>query len=179
LEISNLLSEYISDIEILLGTKGIEKLHKLKVLIIGAGGIGCELLKMLSKINLEKIETIDLDTIDKTNLNRQLLFRPQHVGQPKATVATQTALNMRPNFGQFKNHTVFANNIVGKQANVFDSLKPCDIENFDMVVLGLDNVAARSHVARMCLSKNTVILNAGSTGMNGQASCHIPKVTEC
>ena len=63
--------------------------------MVGAGGIGCELLKTLVLSGFENIEMIDLDTIDVSNLNRQFLFRRKHVGQSKAFVARSSALKRR------------------------------------------------------------------------------------
>jgi tRNA A37 threonylcarbamoyladenosine dehydratase len=56
------------------------------VLLVGAGGIGCELLKNLLLTGFGEIHLIDLDTIDLSNLNRQFLFRHEHIKKSKALV---------------------------------------------------------------------------------------------
>lgn len=57
-----------------------------RVLMVGAGGIGCELLKNLVLTGFGEIHIVDLDTIDLSNLNRQFLFRNEHIKQSKAKV---------------------------------------------------------------------------------------------
>ena len=79
-----------------LGEPLLRKCMRARVLVVGAGGIGCELLKDLVLTGVHQIEVIDLDTIDVSNLNRQFLFRPQHVGQPKALVAKEMVLKLNP-----------------------------------------------------------------------------------
>lgn len=54
--------------------------------MVGAGGIGCELLKNLVLTGFGEIHIIDLDTIDLSNLNRQFLFRYEHIKKSKALV---------------------------------------------------------------------------------------------
>ncbi|KAG1655429.1 SUMO-activating enzyme subunit 2 [Nymphon striatum] len=63
-----------------------ERIENAKLLMVGAGGIGCELLKNLVLTGFKDITVIDLDTIDVSNLNRQFLFQKQHVGKSKAKV---------------------------------------------------------------------------------------------
>jgi len=57
------------------------------VLLIGAGGIGCELLKNLVLTGFGEVHIVDLDTIDLSNLNRQFLFRQEHIKKAKALVS--------------------------------------------------------------------------------------------
>jgi molybdopterin/thiamine biosynthesis adenylyltransferase len=55
--------------------------------MVGAGGIGCELLKNLVLTGFGEIHIVDLDTIDLSNLNRQFLFNMNHIKKPKAIVS--------------------------------------------------------------------------------------------
>jgi ubiquitin-like 1-activating enzyme E1 B len=61
-------------------------LDKARVLMVGAGGIGCELLKNLVLTGFGEVHVVDLDTIDLSNLNRQFLFRHEHIKKSKALV---------------------------------------------------------------------------------------------
>ena len=60
--------------------------------MVGAGGIGCELLKNLVLAGFAEIHVVDLDTIDLSNLNRQFLFRQEHIKKSKALVCWPTLM---------------------------------------------------------------------------------------
>jgi ubiquitin-like 1-activating enzyme E1 B len=62
------------------------QLEQARILMVGAGGIGCELLKNLVLTGFGEIHLVDLDTIDLSNLNRQFLFRHEHIKKSKALV---------------------------------------------------------------------------------------------
>lgn len=64
-----------------------DELIQAKILMVGAGGIGCELLKNLVLSGFGEIHIVDLDTIDLSNLNRQFLFRHEHIKKSKALVS--------------------------------------------------------------------------------------------
>merc|ERR1719498_1471756 len=80
----------------ILGKERYERVRTAKLLVVGAGGIGCELLKNLVLTGFQDIEVVDLDTIDVSNLNRQFLFRRAHVDRPKAEVASEAVRNWSP-----------------------------------------------------------------------------------
>lgn len=133
-------------------------------MMVGAGGIGCELLKTLVLSGFENIEMIDLDTIDVSNLNRQFLFRRKHVGQSKALVARESALKFRP--GGEKTITAHHGNV---KDETFDFMF---VKRFDVVLNGLDNLEARKHVNRLCLAAETPLVESGTTGYLGQVTVH-------
>jgi ubiquitin-like 1-activating enzyme E1 B len=140
-----------------------------KVLMVGAGGIGCELLKTLALSGFQDIHIIDMDTIEVSNLNRQFLFRQSHVGQSKAKVARDAVLRFRPHISITSHH-----------ANVKDPDFDVDFfKQFNVVLNGLDNLDARRHVNRLCLAADIPLVESGTTGFLGQVTVHVKGKTEC
>ncbi|KAL9274726.1 SUMO-activating enzyme subunit 2-like protein [Drosera capensis] len=140
-----------------------------KVLMVGAGGIGCELLKTLALSGFQDIHIIDLDTIEVSNLNRQFLFRKSHVGLSKAKVARDAVLEFRPHIS-----------ITPYHANVKDPKFNVDFfKEFNVVLNGLDNLDARRHVNRLCLAADVPLIESGTTGFLGQVTVHVKGKTEC
>uniref|UniRef100_A0A1B0G3Y6 SUMO-activating enzyme subunit n=1 Tax=Glossina morsitans morsitans TaxID=37546 RepID=A0A1B0G3Y6_GLOMM len=146
-----------------------EKIKSSKLLIVGAGGIGCEILKNLVLSGFPYIEIIDLDTIDLSNLNRQFLFHREHVGKSKAHVARESALQFNPDVKIKAYH----DSIIGTDygVNFF--------QNFDVVLNALDNRAARNHVNRMCLNAQVPLIESGTAGYNGQVEMIKKGLTQC
>ncbi|KAJ8933532.1 hypothetical protein NQ314_013945 [Rhamnusium bicolor] len=142
---------------------------KSKVLVVGAGGIGCEVLKNLALSGFQDIEIIDLDTIDVSNLNRQFLFRKEHVGKPKAVVARESILSYNPNIKIKAYHDSVTSQEYG--INFF--------KRFNLVLNALDNRAARNHVNRMCLAADIPLIESGTSGYSGQVELIKKGVTQC
>ncbi|KAI9056052.1 hypothetical protein LZ554_000983 [Drepanopeziza brunnea f. sp. 'monogermtubi'] len=140
-----------------------------KILMVGAGGIGCELLKNLVLSGFGEIHIVDLDTIDLSNLNRQFLFRHEHIKKSKALVAKDAAHKFNPSV---KLEAHFAN-IKDAQFNL-DWFK-----SFAMVFNALDNLDARRHVNKMCLAADIPLIESGTTGFNGQIQVIKKGVTAC
>ena len=147
------------------GEKLMNKITSCKILLVGSGGIGCELLKNLALSGFTHVEVIDLDTIDISNLNRQFLFRRQHVGMPKCTVACEAALAMLPSSKDDAKY-------IAHHGNVCDNSKfnVQYVSTFDLVFNALDNVAARRRVNRLCLAASVPLIEAGTTGYLGQVT---------
>ncbi|CAG9538994.1 unnamed protein product [Cercopithifilaria johnstoni] len=130
------------------------------VLVVGVGGIGCELLKNLALTGFSNIEIIDLDTIDVSNLNRQFLFRREHVGRPKAVIAAEAVRSIVPNV-----KIVCYHDSVLKEGYGVDFF-----QKFTVVLSALDNIAARNHINRLCLAARVPLIESGSSGYLGHAS---------
>lgn len=140
-----------------------------KLLVVGAGGIGCELLKNLVLTGFTQIEVIDLDTIELSNLNRQFLFQKVHVGKPKALIARESVLKYNPNANIVAHHDSIMN--VKYNVEYF--------KQFSIVLNALDNKAARSHVNRLCLAADIPLVESGSAGYLGQVTLIKKGLTEC
>nr|WCZ58674.1 SUMO-activating enzyme subunit 2 [Seculamonas ecuadoriensis] len=139
------------------------------VLVVGAGGIGCELLKDLVLAGFTRIFIIDLDTIDLSNLNRQFLFRQHHIGRAKAEVARESALVFNPDA-----------DITARCGNIKDPQYGIEFfSQFSIVMNALDNLDARRHVNRMCLAASVPLVESGTAGFLGQVQPILKGESEC
>lgn len=133
---------------------------------IGSHVPRCEILVLSG---FRKIEVIDLDTIDVSNLNRQFLFRSENVGQPEAVVAAEAVKKFNPHI-----------EIVAHYGNVKDpKFGVSYVERFQVVLNALDNVDARKHVNRLCLGSGVPLIDSGTTGYLGQVMPIIKGRTQC
>ncbi|GIX65816.1 ubiquitin activating enzyme [Babesia caballi] len=159
----------------------LDVLRDASVLLVGAGGIGCEVIKNLVLCGLRKLVIVDMDTIDVSNLNRQFLYQRHHVKLHKATVACERAREAAPDC-----------DVSAKVCDVTE-WGPQDVAPYDAVLNALDNVRARSHINYCCMHAGWLtlalccvhfrsgvpLIESGSTGFNGQVYPIVHGVTPC
>ncbi|CAI9743336.1 ubiquitin-like modifier-activating enzyme 1 [Octopus vulgaris] len=151
-------------------------LADLKYFLVGAGAIGCEMLKNWSMMGLAaggsgSVVVTDMDLIEKSNLNRQFLFRPWDVQKSKSHCAAAAVKSMNPSL----NIIPHENRVGPDTENIYtDDF----FENLDAVTNALDNVDARMYIDRRCVYYCKPLLESGTLGTKGNVQVVIPHLTE-
>lgn len=142
-----------------IGDKGQLKLKKAKVLVIGAGGLGCPVLQYLTAAGVGTIGIVDGDTVDQSNLQRQILYTTQDVGEPKAQTAAARLQQLNP-FVKFNVHATYLDNT--NAVSLF--------ENYDIIVDGTDNFPTRYLVNDACVLTNKPLVFGSIFKFQGQVA---------
>jgi ubiquitin-like 1-activating enzyme E1 B len=150
----------------------LESLSALRVLLVGAGGIGCELAHGLVQLGVGCLHLVDLDRVDASNLNRQFLFRRSDIGRLKSEAVVANLGRTLPGQGL---------ELVAHAGDVRDTTKFSwnFFRSFDVVLNALDNLEARQHVNKMCIATRRLLIDTGSAGYLGQVVPILPGVSEC
>lgn len=160
------------------GSEFQEAIANLKVFLVGSGAIGCEMLKNWAMMGLGSgpkggIIVTDNDSIEKSNLNRQFLFRPKDVGGNKSEIAAKAVQAMNPDL---------SGKIEAKLDKVGNDTEDIFDDEFwnqlDFVTNALDNVDARTYVDRRCIFYKKPLLESGTLGTKGNTQVVIPNLTE-
>ncbi|KAK5165139.1 E1 ubiquitin-activating protein [Saxophila tyrrhenica] len=155
-----------------------DKLSNVQQFLVGAGAIGCEMLKNWAMIGLAtgpkgKISVTDMDQIERSNLNRQFLFRPKDVGELKSECASKAVQAMNPDLNGHIN--MLKDRVSQETEEIFNE----DFwESLDGVTNALDNVDARTYVDRRCVFFRKPLLDSGTLGTKGNTQVVLPRETE-
>ena len=137
-----------------IGESGQQKLSQARVLIVGMGGLGCPVSLYLAAAGVGSISICDPDRVDKTNLQRQILYETADCGNLKVACAKDRLQALNPNV-------------------VIDAF-PCPIDekivagNYDVVIDCSDNLAARQLINRVCYDERVPFISAAAIGWEGQ-----------
>ncbi len=142
-----------------IGVEGQNKLASARVLVIGAGGLGCPVLQYLTAAGIGTIGIIDNDVVDKTNLQRQILYTVDDIGKSKAKIASEKLSGLNP-FVLFKvyNEKLDRNNAL----DIF--------AEYDIIVDGSDNFPTRYLINDACVLTNKPVVFGSIFKFQGQVS---------
>lgn len=143
--------------------------------LVGSGAIGCEMVKLYALMGVAagsgQLTLTDMDNIEKSNLNRQFLFRPSDVGSPKSVTAAASAFRINP---QVK-IDARVDRVGVESEGLFDGRF---FDSLDFVTNALDNVEARRYMDTRCVFYRKPLLESGTLGSKGNTQVVIPHLTE-
>ena len=151
-----------------IGVKGQKKLASAKVLIIGAGGLGAPAAMYLAAAGVGQIGIADADTVDLSNLQRQIIHTTNDLGKPKVESAKETMRAINPDVEvKTYNEFIYSKNILEI------------ISGYEFILDGTDNFAAKFLINDACVMANKPFSHAGILRFNGQLMTVIPHETPC
>jgi sulfur-carrier protein adenylyltransferase/sulfurtransferase len=142
-----------------IGIKGQEKLKNAKVVVVGAGGLGCPVLQYLTAAGVGKISIVEFDKVDETNLQRQILYGSDDVGKLKSIIAK----NRLRQLNSLVEHEIF--NLRLNVSNAINILK-----DFDVIVDATDNLEARYIINDSCIILNKPMVHGSIYKYEGAIS---------
>jgi molybdopterin/thiamine biosynthesis adenylyltransferase len=145
-----------------------ERLASARVLVVGAGALGNEVLKNLALLGVGTVIVIDLDEVEPSNLSRSVLFRLADGGRPKAEVAAERSAEINP---EVAFHPIRGDVITDLGLGVFADV--------DVVIGCLDNREARLWVNRQCWKVGTPWVDSGIQEIQGVVKVFVPPDSAC
>ena len=140
-----------------IGVVGQKKLLKSNVLIVGAGGLGSPISIYLAALGIGKIGIIDKDSVEISNLNRQIIFSTSDLNKNKSSVAINKLRKINPDI---KLHS-FNKRLTKKNINQI-------AKNFDLIVDGSDNFRTRFLINDYCLKNRKILVSGAISKFDGQ-----------
>ena len=145
------------------GESGQQKLLKGKVLLVGAGGLGCPSALYLAAAGVGTIGLVDADVVDKSNLQRQVLFGESELGRPKVEAARERLLDLNPGLNINTHHELMHS---GNALQIID--------DYDIIVNGCDNFPTRYLVNDAAVLTGKPVVDGSIFRFEGQATVYNP-----
>jgi adenylyltransferase/sulfurtransferase len=152
----------------LFGEAGQEKLSGTTAFIAGAGGLGSIISIYMAAAGFGRIRIVDCDSVEQSNLNRQVLHKTKDVGRNKADSAYETLTAINPDI------KVDALVQTISEDNIDRLLQGCDL-----IMDAMDNYPTRYLLNRAALQKNIPLIHGAISGYQGQATTILPGKTAC
>lgn len=150
------------------GEEGQERLKRATVFIAGAGGLGCPIALYLAAAGVGRIRLADRDTVDLSNLNRQVLHATPDLGRPKVVSAAEKLAALNPEVA------------VEAVRTVIDTATVADLAaGADVIVDAMDNFETRYLLNETAIERKIPLVHGGISGFFGQATTVIPGRTPC
>ena len=145
------------------GEDGQRRIGEGTALLIGVGGIGCAAATYLASSGIGQLLLCDFDTVDETNLGRQVLYGPGNVGEPKADVATARLRKINP-----------AVDITAIPERLDDTKLAEAVGRADVVLDGCDNFSTRFQVNDACVAAGRRLITGSAIRFEGQLAVFGP-----
>ena len=146
--------DYSQRTKMVVGETAFDKVIEKKVCIVGVGGVGGAALEGLVRFGMKNIVIFDFDTVDVTNLNRQLISTADNEGMPKTQAAVNRAKSINPDVN-ITAHNVFIEK---------DNLHLIKQEKPDYVIDAIDSVKAKLDLIEFCHRENIPVISSMGTG---------------
>ena len=140
-----------------IGISGQKKIFKSKVLVIGAGGLGCPLILYLAYSGVGNLGIVDHDKVELSNLSRQILFTRKDIGKYKTLVSKKVTKKINKKI----NVKIFTKKIDKK--NIIEIAK-----NYQIICDGTDNFESRFLINDYCIKKKKVLISSAINKFDGQ-----------
>ena len=150
------------------GEEGQEKLKKARVFIAGAGGLGSPVSIYLAIAGVGNIRIIDHDTVELSNLNRQILHWQENIRERKTDSAVEKLRKLNPDI-----------KVEGIAETITEKNIPRLVVNADIIIDAMDNLETRYILNRAAIDKNIPFVHGAVNGFEGRAMTVIPGKSAC
>ena len=148
------------------GEEGQQRISTSTALVVGVGGLGCAAASYLASAGTGRLLLCDFDTVDATNLGRQVLFGPDDVGKPKASVAAERLSAQNPDI-----------RITPIGERLSDAALADAVDQADVVLDGSDNFATRFQLNDACVAASRCLVSGAAIRFEGQHAVFGPDYT--